>query len=368
MFKSAHAAGEWQDAVVECLRALGSLDEVSGPGFVYATEHHADHLHQIEAALRDGTGIRDWVGSIGMGVVAGARAFFDEPALAVMVADVADGAFAVCPHIAPEDFAGITVPGPPKLLSGPAFGLIHADSRAPGTPALIRALTDQGQGYLVGGLTASNRADHQIANGVTGGGVSGVVFAPDVAVATSLSQGCSPVAGIHEITQCEDNIIVELDGRPAYDVFVDDVGRELAEDLERLAGLIHAAIPVSGSDTGDYLVRNLVGLDAERGLLAIAETVEPGDRLMFVRRDPKAAEEDLRNMTARLVSRAGDAAKGAVYVSCIARGPNTFDGLNKEMEIVAGALGDVPVIGFYANGEISNDRLYAYTGVLTLFL
>ena len=73
-------------------------------------------------------------------------------------------------------------------------------------------------------------------------------------------------------------------------------------------------------------------------------------------------------MTAGLVSRAGGAAKGAVYVSCIARGPNTFDGLNKEMEIVAEALGDVPVIGFYANGEISNDRLYAYTGVLTLFL
>ena len=124
MFKSTHAAGEWRDAVIECLRALGSLDGVSGPGFVYATEHHADHLHQIEAALRDGTGIQDWVGSIGMGIVAGARAFFDEPALAVMVADVADGAFAVRPHIAPEDLAELTAPGPPDPLSGLAFGRV----------------------------------------------------------------------------------------------------------------------------------------------------------------------------------------------------------------------------------------------------
>ena len=31
-------------------------------------------------------------------------------------------------------------------------------------------------------------------------------------------------------------------------------------------------------------------------------------------------------------------------------------------------LGDFPLVGFFANGEISNNRLYGYTGVLTLFL
>ena len=35
--------------------------------------------------------------------------------------------------------------------------------------------------------------------------------------------------------------------------------------------------------------------------------------------------------------------------------------------LIRETLGDFPLIGFFANGEISRDRLYGHTGVLTLF-
>ena len=87
---------------------------------------------------------------------------------------------------------------------------------------------------------------------------------------------------------------------------------------------------------------------------------------MFCRRDRAAAEADLAAMARRVRARV-DQVRGAVYVSCLARGPNTFESAEAEIAILQHALGDVPLIGFYANGEISHDRVYGYTGVLALF-
>ena len=220
---------------------------------------------------------------------------------------------------------------------------------------------------MVGGLTASRGKQGQIADGLTEGGVSGVLFADDVAVTTGLSQGCSPVGGIHDVTRAEDNILFELDGRPALDVFREDIGEVLSRNLERVGGYIHAALPVSGDDSGDYLVRNVVGIDPDSRLVAIGERISAGDRVMFVRRDGPSAREDLDRMLADVTSRANDTPKAALYYSCVARGPNLFGPDSEELKAVQNALGaDVPVVGFFANGEISKNRLYGYTGVLTL--
>jgi small ligand-binding sensory domain FIST len=72
-------------------------------------------------------------------------------------------------------------------------------------------------------------------------------------------------------------------------------------------------------------------------------------------------------MVAGLKKRSGNNLKGGIYISCIARGPHMFGEANAEMKIIESILGNIPIIGLYANGEISNNRLYSYTGVLTLF-
>jgi small ligand-binding sensory domain FIST len=368
-FRAADASGpDWRSA---CSAVLGKMGPAQGDenfGFIYVTEAFAADLEPILAELKASTGIADWVGGAGMGVAATGGEYFDEGALAVMTGRLPHGGYCLLPSITRPDEE---LPDGPRgwlAETGAGLALIHADCVNANLPALIGQVADSTAAYLVGGLTMSQAPHHHVAGDVTGGGVSGVMFAPEIAVATGLTQGCTPVGDIHTVSDCVDNVLVGLDGENALDVFKRDIGEVLARDPRRVGGYIHAAFPVAGSDTGDYVVRNLVGIDEERGWLAIAAPVSAGDRVMFVRRDPASAREDLETMLANLKKRTGGMARGGVYVSCIARGPNMFGRQGAEIEIVREALGDIPVIGFFANGEISHDRLYSYTGVLTLFL
>ena len=149
----------------------------------------------------------------------------------------------------------------------------------------------------------------------------------------------------------------------------EDIGEVLARDLRKISGYIFAALPVPGSDTADYLVRNLTGIDQEAGAVAIGEMVDKGDPIMFCRRDPDTAVEDLKRMLNDLKRRAGgNPIKGGLYFSCVARGPTQFGPESADLGMIRDELGEFPLTGLFANGEISNDRLYGYTGVLALFL
>lgn len=368
-FVAAHAADkDWKRAAETCIDDLGSLPAGANLGFVYASDQFAGELGDILAHLRRTTGVEDWVGSLGIGIVSGADGYFDEAALAVMVAAFPDGAFRVMAtldadidQLAADDRAWIDA-------TEPTFAIVHGDPTNARTPALVDDLAGTGAGFLVGGLTSSRGSHHQIAGGVTDGGVSGVLFAPTVDVATSLSQGCTPMAGAHEITGCEENVLMSLDGRPALDVFKEDIGELLAHDLQRVAGYVHAALPIAGTDTGDYTVRNLMAIDPDRGWLAIGAEVQAGDRVLFVRRDPSSAIEDMQAMLDRLKRRLDGPPAGGVYFSCLARGPNMFGSADHEMGMIRDTLGDFPVVGFFGEGEISNCRLYGYTGVLAVFV
>ncbi len=371
MFRSAHAeASDWREAVADCIAALGPLpnpdDGMARLGFVYVTELLAARMGVIVEALRDGTGVGDWAGAAGLGVAGDEADYFDEAALAIMVGDVPAGSYRLLSS--PDAILRVNSVRPVRdTLSGPPLLVLHADAAKSDIAELIENVSAATEGYLIGGLTTSQSPRHQVAGVVTDSGLSGVLFEPEVSVAISLSQGCAPIGGTHTITRAVNNYLFELDGRPALDVLKEDVGDILARDLRRAAGFIHAALPVAGSDTGDYVVRNLVGVDPGEGIVAIAETVAVGDRIMFVSRDSNAAARDFRAMLERLAKRANGAAQGALFISCIARGPNMFGARGAELKMIRDVLGDIPLVGMYANGEISNSRLYGYTGVLTLF-
>lgn len=380
-FAAAHAAGEsaadWGRLALDCVAQLGPVADRAGLGFVYVTDALAAQLPQIVAMLRQSTGVKAWAGTVGIGIAASGVEYFDRPAMAVLVAALPGEAWRLVPNFerpSPEAdpladvrrWAEAQAAGP---MSGPPLGVVHADPRNPQLPELVTNLAETVSGFLVGGLASSRGAMDQVAgHEVVHGGLSGVLFAPSVAVATGLSQGCSPIGPVRTVTAAQQNVLFEIDGRPALEVFKEDIGEVLARQLQKVAGYIHAAFPVAGDDTGDYLVRNLVGIDRERGWLAVGERVAAGDRVLFVRRDRAAAEEDLVRMIRRLRRGVSGAPKAGLYFSCLARGPNMFGPDSAELNIVRRELGDVPLVGMFCNGEISKNRLYGYTGVLTLFL
>ena len=138
----------------------------------------------------------------------------------------------------------------------------------------------------------------------------------------------------------------------------------------------------------EVLVRHLIGLDPMRRGIAVADVVPMGAQLAFCERHVAAARADLIRVCAEvreelepellsLEAATGAAGvdgppaaprmRGAVYVSCTGRGGPHFGGPSAELQIIRRALGDVPLVGFFAAGEIAHHRLYGYTGVLTVF-
>ncbi len=349
----------WRDLVAHCLDQLDTPANANSVGLLYVTEPLAADLPDIEAFLAAGTGVSVWRGAVAPAICATGIEYFDVPAMAMMVLDVAEGAVSA--------FPGEPSSSDLQVASQALLAVVYADPRVPAVLDAMPGLAESTGAYLVGGLTSGSAPAPLVGVREAPSGISGVLLTEAVPVATGLTQGCSPIGPVHTVTAAEDGVIEELDGEPALDILKVDVGELMARDMRRIAGQVHAAIPVSGSDRADYLVRNLVGFDPEDGRVAIAEEMVPGDRVMFVRRDPAAAIEDMARMLDDVKRRASGRIRGALYHSCVARGPNQFGPGARELSMIAEAFGDIPVVGFFGNGEISHDRMYAYTGVLTVF-
>lgn len=369
-FRFGHAAAaDWRSAVDQCLSALGRGEAGGNLGFLYVTDALAEHMDQVLARFRGATGVPHWVGTVGLGICATGVEYYKEPAVAAMVGQFPEGSFRVFPSVIKdvEDFAARH--GDWIAEHQPYLGLVHGDPSNPYTEALVKQIAERtSAGFLVGGLASSGDKVFSFADGITQGGVSGVLFSEQVPVLTRLSQGCSPIGPQRRVTEAQRNIMMELDGAPALDALKSDIGEILSRDLTRIGGYIFAGLPITGSDTGDYLVRNLVGIDPGQGLVAIGDMVEPGAKVMFCRRDAETAREDLIRMLDGVLKALKGIPRGGVYVSCLGRGVNLFGPGSEELGLIRAKLGEFPLVGFYANGEISQDRLYGYTGVLTLFL
>ena len=354
-------------------------------GFVYFTDHYAAHAQGMYAHLRQHWPGVSWVGSVGVGVAAGGVEYFDEPAVVLMLAALPPGRF--------EVFSGAR-----KLQRiDPFSALVHADPATPDLAELIVELSDRtSSGYLFGGLASSRGAAVHIADGVWQGGLSGVAFAREVALVSRVTQGCQPLGPTRSVTACEGHIVTQLDGEPALACLLADLGLKNLDDarqaLPRLRSTLvgitdehDSALARGGHFGSDTRVRGLIGLDPSRAAVAVGASLARGMKLAFCQRDRVAARRDLvricseirddvesHSETALASARASPAEparhiRGALYVSCSGRGGPHFGGPSAELKIVQHALGDVPLVGFFAAGEIARHHLYGYTGVLTVF-
>ncbi len=361
-FKYAHAAHpDWTQAAQACMKQLGAIPSAATLGFLYVADAYVGELEAILAFFKSSTSVPHWVGSVGVGICATGVEFLEEPAMAVMLGEFDPADFSMLPLLrTPQDIG--------TQSSNAYFAVVHGDPSNSRIQELIEGLSAHvSSGFVVGGLSSSRSENAQISDGVVSGGLSGVLFSERVPLATRLTQGISPLGPRHVITTANKNVVGSLDHRPALDVMKEEIGEVLTRDLRRAAGYIFVGLPVKGSDTGDYLVRNILGVDPQNNLVAIGEHVEVGDALLFCRRDQQTAEDDMQRMLMAIGAQLNVPIRGGVYYSCLGRGQHMFGAPNRELELIRDTLGDFPLVGFFANGEISHNRLYGYTGVLTLF-
>ncbi|MGO9391016.1 FIST signal transduction protein [Rhodoblastus sp.] len=374
-FISAHAGhADWAIAFASCReQVVRQLQQGQNPnlGWCYLSDYYAEAAASILAALRDAMPGLHWVGAVGVGVGAGAVEYFDEPAMALMLAE-----------LPPESFKVFSSLETVEAGSGfePFAALVHAIGVADAA-AQLKALSERmASGYLFGGLSSSRSQALCLADDVQAEGLSGVAFNSDVTIVSRVTQGCLPIGPQRVITRAEGNLLVTLDGARAMDCVLEDLGldsdlsdQELNSALAAtLAGLVATSEDASakpGQFGANTEVRHIVGVGRKSGVLAIAETLENGMRLAFCQRNAVAAQQDLLRIVGevRAQAEAAGGMRGALYISCSGRGGPHFGARHAEFKMVREALGDIPLIGFFAGGEIARHHLYGYTGVLTVF-
>ncbi|MFS8037534.1 FIST N-terminal domain-containing protein [Xanthobacter sp. AM11] len=376
-FIQAHAGNaEWQLALGDCWAQIRfQLKDAPAPnlGWCYLTDHHTKAAGNILEALRDHMPGVHWVGTVGVGVAAEAVEYFDAPGMVLMLA-----------HLPPDSFRLFSGPTPlePAADGFEAFtALVHADGAGADLPDQLKALAGKTTtGYLFGGLSSARNQPLCFADDVLLGGVSGVAFGPQVPILSRVTQGCQPIGPQRTITRAEGNYLVSLDNARALDCVLEDLGLDgeisdpdLRHELAHtLAGLVATSEDVSakpGHFGTNTQVRHLLGVGRQSGVLVVAERIAAGMQLAFCRRNAEAARHDLLRITAevRAQAEAAGGIRGALYISCSGRGGPHFGHPNAEFQMVRKALGEVPLAGFFAGGEIARHHLYGYTGVLTVF-
>jgi small ligand-binding sensory domain FIST len=346
-------------------------------GFIYATDAMTADFPELIELCKTATGIEHWIGSIGVGIITTNQEIYDTPAVSIMLANFDSDDFTMIPSIEKTSINNSVdltsqIQWPRAFVSN--FGIIHGDPLNQETQRLIEALQQQLEnGFIVGGLTSSRDKHYQVSGDVVHGGISGVLFSENVSVITNLSQGCRPVGKKHRITKAEENAVFTLDNKPALEMLMHDMDISTYESLEKSAAEVFVGLCIPGSDKSDYTVRNLVGIDIDHSVFAINDYLKEGEDIIFCNRTSQTATDDMQHMLDNIAKRlkqsaSSDMIKGGLYFSCLGRGREQFGDNSEEIKMIHKTLGEFPLTGFFANGEIHHNKLYGYTGVLTLFL
>ena len=345
--------------------------------FVFLSPGHLDEAEAVADALREELAPRHLLGCVAEGVVAGVRELERGPGVAVW-AGALPGAEIECFHIAAgQTEEGTAVAGFPELEAPGLVALLADPFTFPAGSFLTRLNEEHERIPLVGGIAAGggqpgaqalilDEAVH--AEGAVGAVVSGLP------VLTVVSQGCRPIGREAVVTRCEGNFVYELAGKPALERLRREIRGLSSEDRALAARGLLAGLVINENrpdyDTGDFLMRGLLGADEATGALALGETVRIGQTLRFFVRDAASADADLRQTLTHAARRARPA--GALLFTCNGRGTNMFPEPDHDARVVTEMLRTDAVAGFFCGGEIGpvggKAFLHGFTATLAIFL
>jgi small ligand-binding sensory domain FIST len=345
--------------------------------FVFFSPAHLDDAEAAAEAVREELAPRHLLGCVAEGVVAGVRELEEGAAVAVW-AGVLPGAEIECFHTsAVQTEEGVAVAGFPELDEPGLVALLVDPFTFPVGPFLTGLNEAHGRVPLVGGIAAGGRRpgaqalileDEVHAEGAVGAVVSGL------SVLTLVSQGCRPLGREAVITRCEGNVVYELAGQPALGRLRGEVTALSSAERALAARGLLAGLVIDENrpeyDTGDFLMRGLLGADEASGALALGDTVRVGQTLRFFVRDAASADADLRRALGGVSRRARPA--GALLFPCNGRGTNMFPQPDHDARVVTEVLGTQAIAGFFCGGEIGpvggKAFLHGFTATLAVFL
>lgn len=207
-------------------------------------------------------------------------------------------------------------------------------------------------------------------------GAVGVALSGNVIVDSVVAQGCRPIGHPMRVSRCKSNFLYELDGQPAIKHLHDALVSLGSHDQELAKHSLFLGVVMDEFKTehkpGDFLIRNILGLEPNSGALIVGEELRNERTVQFHLRDASTSAEDLRFMLKRYCeSNKQDQAAGALLFSCLGRGKYLYGQSNYDSDCLREYLGDIPVGGFFCNGEIGpvggTTFLHGYTSSFGIF-
>lgn len=342
----------------------------------------ADLIEDIHLRL----GARQLVGCTGGGIIGMDREVEDAAAVALWAASL--------PGVTVQPFR--VTQQQVEESNGPAFWHSELSIGPEDEPSLLllpdpfsidatRVVEELSAAYpgrpLVGGLASGARQPGGnriwIGEQVFDDGAVGVALCGAVRLRAIVSQGCRPIGEPLIVTKAQRNVIVELASQPPV-VALQEMLKALSEQDRQLAQqslFVGRVINEYQADfhRGDFLIRNIVGLDPNNGAIAIGDReIRPGQTIQFQLRDGAAADEDLCELIGKQEAvLAKHPPQGALLFSCLGRGEGLFGKPNHDVSVIREKIGPLPLAGFFCNGEIGpiGDKtfVHGFTSVLALF-
>ncbi|HVC93971.1 MAG TPA: FIST N-terminal domain-containing protein [Pirellulales bacterium] len=372
-----------QAAIEVCQAACERLNTQADLAVVFASSHHAARFDELAAGLAERTAARVLLGTTGESIVATAREIEGQPALSLWLASLPGAAIQPLHLDFQRTAEGGTFVGWPDELAAewPADAtlVLLADPFSFPADLLLERLNEDRPGVpVLGGMASGGYSPGEnrmlLDRRVYEQGAVGAMIHGPLSVRAVVSQGCRPIGRHFVVTKAERNMIAELSGRPALSQ-LQDIFDKLSPREQKLAQQgLHVGRVVNEYQgefvRGDFLVRNCIGADRSTGAIEIGDFIRPGQTIQFHVRDAQTADEDLRELL--LASRqAGHEAHGALLFTCNGRGTRLFDRAHHDAAVLAEVLGEIPVAGFFAQGEMGpiggKNFLHGFTASAALF-
>lgn len=351
---------------------------------VFASIHHQQHFQTLAEIAYGELQTDCLLGCTGESIVCNEREIEDEPALAVWLAHLPDTQLLPIRFEFESTPDGATISGWPDELdaaqSRASSLLLLADPYSFPADALLARLNEDRPGLgIVGGMASGGRGPGEnrllLGQQALDTGAVAILMQGATRVRSVVSQGCRPIGRPLVVTKAEDNVILELGGRPAL-AQLQEIFAALEPEVQALVrNGLHLGQVVNEYQErfgrGDFLVRNVQGADPDSGAIAVGDVVRVGHTVQFQVRDAATADEDLEALLSAARTGGAEDCLGALLFTCNGRGTRLFDAPHHDARCLSRHLPGVPVAGFFAQGEIGpvggKSFVHGFTASIALF-
>ncbi len=350
---------------------------------VFISSHHGPDFSNITRSIREQLDIDHLIGCTGESIVGNGKELEQQPAISLWLGHLPNVSITTT-HLQfksspdQETFTGLPDPISEESSEETTMFLLGDPFTFPASKFLDQ-MNERSPGVdVIGGMASGGRTPGQNALFVDDeyrDGAAVAVLSGPVQFKTIVSQGCRPIGPHFVVTRSEGNVIQELGGEPPLQQLQNLVNDLPALDQQLVQEGLHIGKVIDEQqesfDRGDFLIRNVVGIDQDSGVIQIGGPIQPGQTVQFQVRDASSADEELRELLSDRRENSSSPVQSALLFTCNGRGTRLFDEKNHDAGLIQDTFGSIPSAGFFAQGELGpvggKNFIHGYTACIALF-